>query len=65
MDPQENFVRAQFIKRRIDELLVEENFFFYKIFKDSEKDLALKNGIEQQEIIRLVHALSTFGKCYM
>ena len=33
IEPQENYVRAKFIEERIDELLVEENFFFYKIFK--------------------------------
>ena len=43
IEPQENYVRAKFIEKRIDELLVEENFFFYKIFKASDKDFALKN----------------------
>ena len=46
MEPQENFVRAKFIEERIDQLLVEENFFFFKIFKDSEADYQLKNAIE-------------------
>ena len=38
IEPQENYVRAKFIEERIDQLLVEENFFFFKIFKQSEKD---------------------------
>ena len=36
IEPQENYVRAKFIEERIDELLVEENFFFFKIFKESD-----------------------------
>ena len=36
IEPQENYVRAKFIEERIDKLLVEENFFFFKIFKESD-----------------------------
>lgn len=36
--PQENYIRAKFIEERIDQLLVEENFFFFKIFEQSEQD---------------------------
>ena len=43
IEPQENYVRAKFIEERIDELIVEDNFFFFKIFKNSDKDFALKN----------------------
>ena len=46
IEPQENYVRAKFIDERIDELLNEENFFFFKIFKNSEKDYDTKNQIE-------------------
>ena len=46
IEPQEHYVRAKFIEERIDELLMEENFIFFKIFKASDKDFALKNAIE-------------------
>ena len=65
IEPQENYVRAQFIEQRIDELLKDENFIFFKIFKASDKDFVLKNAIELQEIKRLVDTLSTLGKFYM
>ena len=58
-------MRAQFIEKRIDELLVEENFFFYKIFKDSEKDFKSKNDIELEEIKRLVDAIRNSDKFYL
>ena len=38
IEPQDNYIRAKFIEERIDQLLLEENFFFFKIFKESEKD---------------------------
>ena len=50
IEPQENYIRAKFIEDRIDKLLVEENFFFFKIFKQSDKDYQLKNAIEFEEI---------------
>ena len=50
-------MRAKFIEERIDELLMEENFYFYKIFKASEKDFDLKNKIEHEEIKRLVDTI--------
>ena len=50
-------MRAKFIEERIDELLVEENFFFYKIFKETETDFQAKNKIELEEIKRLVDTL--------
>ena len=59
IEPQENYVRAKFIEERIDELLVEENFFFFKIFKQSDKDYQLKNAIEFEEIERLVELNKT------
>ena len=65
IEPQENYVRAQFIDERIDELLVEDNFFFYKIFKDSEKDFDFKNDIELEEIKRLVDAIRNSDKFYL
>ena len=43
IEPKENYVRAKFIDKRIDELIVEDNFFFFKIFKSSEKDFDKKN----------------------
>ena len=46
IEPQENYVRAKFIEQRIDELLKDENFIFFKIFKVSDYDFALKNAIE-------------------
>ena len=57
-------MRAQFIDERIDELLVEDNFFFYKIFRDSEK-VDLKNDIELEEIKRLVDAIRNSDKFYL
>ena len=65
IEPQENYVRAKFIDERIDELIVEDNFFFFKIFKDTEKDFAEKNIIEQEEIERLVSAIKSSGKFYL
>ena len=59
IEPQENYIRAKFIEERIDQLLVEENFFFFKIFKQSEKDYQLKNAIEFEEIERLVELNKT------
>ena len=57
-------MRAQFIDGRIDELLVEDNFFFYKIFRDSEK-VDSKNDIELEEIKRLVGAIRNSDKFYL
>ena len=57
-------MRAQFIDERIDELLVEDNFFFYKIFRDSEK-VDSKNDIELEEIKRLVDAIRNSDKFYL
>ena len=57
-------MRAQFIDGRIDELLVEDNFFFYKIFRDSEK-VDSKNDIELEEIKRLVDAIRNSDKFYL
>ena len=57
-------MRAQFIDGRIDELLVEDNFFFYKIFRDSEK-VDSKNNIELEEIKRLVDAIRNSDKFYL
>ena len=34
IEPQENRIRAKFIEDRIDELLPEQNFIFYKIFPE-------------------------------
>ena len=65
IEPQENYIRAKFIEERIDKLLVEENFFFFKIFKQSEKDYQLKNAIEFEEIERLVELNLTSDKVYL
>ena len=65
IEPQENHVRAKFIEQRIDQLLVEENFFFFKIFKSSEKDYQLKNAIELEEIKRLVEVNFNSNKVYL
>ena len=65
IEPQENYIRAKFIEERIDELLVEENFFFFKIFKESEQDYELKNAIEFEEIKRLVELNLNSDKVYL
>ena len=65
MKPQENHVRAKFIDERIDQLLVEENFFFFKIFKESEQDYEEKNAIEFEEIKRLVELNLKSNKVYL
>ena len=65
IEPQENYIRAKFIEERIDKILVEENFFFFKIFKQSEKDYELKNAIEFEEIERLVELNLTSDKVYL
>ena len=65
IEPQENYVRAKFLEERIDQLLVEENFFFFKIFKESEQDYKLKNAIEFEEIERLVELNLTSNKVYL
>ena len=65
IEPQENYIRAKFIEERIDQLLVEENFFFFKIFKESEQDHELKNAIEFEEIKRLVELNLTSDKVYL
>ena len=44
---------------------MEENFFFFKIFKQSEKDYELKNAIEFEEIERLVKLNLTSDKVYL
>ena len=63
--PQENYVRARFIDARIDELLPEENFFFFKIFKETEQDYDQKNQIESEEIKRLIDMTQKSGKFYL
>ena len=65
IEPQENYVRAKFIEERIDQLLVEENFFFFKIFKESEQDYEEKNAIEFEEIKRLVELNLKSNKVYL
>ena len=65
IEPQENYIRAKFIEERIDQLLVEENFFFFKIFKESEQDYEEKNAIEFEEIKRLVELNLTSDKVYL
>ena len=65
IEPQENYIRAKFIEERIDQLLVEENFFFFKIFKESEQDYEEKNAIEFEEIKRLVKTNLTSDKVYL
>ena len=32
LKPQQNYIRSDFIKNRIDDILPSENFFFFKIF---------------------------------
>ena len=44
---------------------MEDSFFFYKIFKDSEKDFDSKNDIELEEIKRLVDAIRNSDKFYL
>ena len=65
IEPQENYVRAKFIEERIDQLLVEENFFFFKIFEETEADYKLKNAIELEEIERLVKVNLSSDKVYL
>ena len=65
IEPQENYVRAKFIEERIDQLLVEENFFFFKIFKESDQVDKLKNEIEFEEIKRLVAMNLASDKVYL
>ena len=65
IEPQENYVRAKFIEERIDQLLLEENFFFFKIFKESDQVDKLKNEIEFEEIERLVAMNLASDKVYL
>ena len=65
IEPQENYVRAKFIEERIDQLLLEENFFFFKIFKESDQVDKLKNEIEFEEIERLVAMNLASEKVYL
>ena len=65
IEPQENYVRAKFIEERIDQLLLEENFFFFKIFKESDQVDKLKNEIEFEEIKRLVAMNLASDKVYL
>ena len=44
---------------------MEENFFFFKIFKESEQDYEEKNAIEFEEIERLVKLNLTSDKVYL
>ena len=44
---------------------MEENFFFFKIFKESDQDYELKNAIEFEEIERLVELNLTSYKVYL
>ena len=65
IEPQKNYVREKFIDQRIEELLTEDNFFFFKIFQNHEKDYKLKNEIEKREIERLIKAHYTYSKVYI
>ena len=58
-------MRSFYIEKRIDELLKERNFFFYKIFEDTEANFQLKNEIEHEEIKRFVDAHKKISKCYL
>ena len=60
-----NYVRSKFINQRIDKILTEDNFFFFKIFQDHEADYKLKNEIEKREIERLIKAHYSFNKVYI
>ena len=50
IEPQENYVRAKFIEERIDELLVEENFFLSKYLKNQSKIINWKMQLSSRKL---------------
>ena len=44
---QQNYIRSDFIKSRIDDILPSENFFFFKIFEGDSKEVETLNEMEK------------------
>ena len=65
IEPKQNRVRAEFIDKRIENLLGEDNFFFFKIFDTTDKHFKEKDAIEMEEVQRFVNMHKTIGKFYL
>ena len=63
--PQRNSIRAKFIDERIDKLLPDENFFFYKINTGDSEDTRRRNAIEKRELDRLIKTHMSYDRYYI
>ena len=62
---QENFVKAKKIEDRIDQLLPEKNFYFFKIFNDDIEINRLRNNIEEEQLLKLILKLRESDSLYL
>ena len=65
IEPQENYIRGNFIEDRIEQLLPEENFFLFKIFPGNSQETKLRNQVEARELQRLIDAHQQVDKVYI
>ena len=47
LESQQNHIRSDFIKSRIDDILPSKNFFFFKIFEGDSKEVETLNEMEK------------------
>ena len=58
-------MKAKLIEDRIDELFPSEHFYFFKIFKGSDKATIERNELEQKELQKLITDCMESRKYYM
>ena len=49
----------------VDQLFPEENFYFFKIFKDSDKDSKIRNELEQKQLLKLINDCQSSGRYFI
>ena len=65
IEKQQNPIKSELIEQRIEKLLPDENFYFFKIFTGSSETSKLRNAIEKKELIRLIENHFMFEKLYL
>ena len=63
--PQQNWVRAEFLEKRIAELLPSKNFFFFKLFYGNSELASRRNAIERRELERLITTHMSYDRVYI
>ena len=60
-----NTIRANFFKKRIDDLLPDDNFYFHKIFKGQSEENKRRNALERKELEKLVENHLPYRRYYI